>query len=194
VLMAHQKFDLNKIARLDDVERFETMKPDVMWEALGSPEPRRIVEIGAGTGLFSERFAALAPQAIVFAADIEATMLDWMREHRTGVVDGCIVPVHSDERAVPLETASVDLVMMLNLHHELADPAAIYAEALRLLKPGGQVLVVDWAATETPKGPPLAIRVSGQELAMFLERAGFTDVVDHAGALPWHSLLTAVRP
>jgi len=192
--MAHQKFDMSKIARLDDEGRFETMKPDVMWAALGSPEPRVIVEIGAGTGLFSARFATLAPQATIYAADTEVTMLDWMREHREGVAAGCVVPVLSDEDAVPLETASADLVMMLNLHHELADPAAIYAEAGRLLRSGGQVLVVDWADFETPKGPPLAIRASAEQLAAFLEHAGFIQVVNHAGALPWHSLLTAVRP
>jgi len=192
--MAHQKFDLTKIARLDDVGRFETMKPDVMWEALGSPHPTRILEIGAGTGLFAEKFAQFAPQATVFAADTEIAMLDWMREHRPGVETGCLVPVLSDERTVPLGSATIDLVMMLNLHHELADPAAVYAESLRLLVPGGQVLVVDWAATETPKGPPLSIRATAEELVSSLERAGFSDVVNHEHALPWHSLVTAVRP
>ncbi len=192
--MAHQKFDLTKIARLDDVGRFETMRPEVMWESLGSPQPQSIVEIGAGTGLFSERFAEFAPQATVYAADVEADMLDWMREHREGVAQGRIIPVMSEETAVPLPDASADLVMMLNLHHELADPASIYSEAWRLLIPGGQILVVDWAATETPKGPPMAIRATAEQLEGFLGRAGFSEIVSHDDALPWHSLVTAVRP
>jgi len=190
----HQKFDLSKIARLDDVGRFETMRPEVMWDALGSPEPRCIVEIGAGTGLFSERFTEFAPHAIVYAADTEVAMLDWMREHRPGVATGRVVPVLSEETAVPLPDESADLVMMLNLHHELADPPAMYAEALRLLVSGGQLLLVDWAARETPKGPPLAIRATPEQLEEVVRRVGFTDVVTHEGALPWHNLLTAVRP
>jgi len=190
----HQKFDLSKIARLDDVGRFETMRPEVMWDALGSPEPRCIVEIGAGTGLFSERFTELAPHATVYAADTEVAMLDWMREHRPGVAAGRVVPVLSEETAVPLPDESADLVMMLNLHHELADPPAMYAEALRLLMSGGQLLLVDWAARETPKGPPLAIRATAEQLDEVVRRVGFTDVVTHEGALPWHNLLTAVRP
>ena len=36
-----------------------------------SPEPSVIVEIGAGTGLFAGRFAAMAPDAKVFAVDTE---------------------------------------------------------------------------------------------------------------------------
>jgi len=192
--MAHQKFDVRKIARLDDVGRFETMKPDVMWDALGSPNPRVIVEIGAGTGLFAERFAALAPEATVYGVDTEEPMIEWMREHRNSVSEGRLIPVLSEETAVPLDDGIADLVTMLNLHHELADPAAIYREALRLLRPGGRMLVVDWAAAETPKGPPVHIRASGEQLAEHLENAGFTDVAVHHDRLPWHSLVTATRP
>lgn len=191
--MAHQKFDPTKIARLDDVGRFETMRPEVMWEALGSPQPQSIVEIGAGTGLFSERFAALAPQATVYAADIEVPMLDWMREHRQGVAEGRVIPVRSEETEVPLPDESFDLVVMLNLHHELANPAEIYSEAWRLLRSGGQILVVDWAAIQTPKGPPMAIRATAEQLEGFLGRAGFSAIVSHEDALPWHNLVTGVR-
>lgn len=191
--VAHLKFDMSKIAKLDDVGRFDSMKPDVMWEALGSPSPATIVEIGAGTGLFAERFSELAPQAKVYAVDTEAGMLDWIREHRQGIA-GCIVPVLSEERSVPLEDGIAELVTMLNLHHELEEPAAIYAEAYRLLAPRGQILVVDWAPVETPKGPPLAVRASAEQIAAFLEGAGFSEVVVHDDALPWHSLVTAKRP
>jgi len=191
--MAHQKFDMSKIARLDDTGRFDTMKPEVMWQALGSPRPGTIVEIGAGTGLFAEKFAELAPDAIVYAADIEPAMLDWMREHRLTAEEGRLIPVLSAESSVPLGDAIADLVVMLNLHHELAEPAATYAEAHRLLRPGGQVLVVDWLDIETPKGPPLAIRASAAQIVVHLEDAGFTQVAAHEGALPWHSLVTGAR-
>lgn len=192
--MAHQKFDVSKIARLDDVGRFDTMRPEVMWDALGSPNPRVIVEIGAGTGLFAERFAALAPEATVYGVDTEEPMIEWMREHRDSVSEGRLVPVLSEETTVPLDDEIADLVTMLNLHHELADPSALYREALRLLRPGGRVLVVDWAAAETPKGPPAHIRASEAQLVEMLEHAGFTDVVAHYDRLPWHSLVTATRP
>jgi len=191
--VAHQKFDLSKLERLNDPGRFDTMIPSVMWSALGSPKPRIIVDIGAGTGLFAEKFVELAPEATVFAADMAPQMVEWMRENRPGVATGRLVPLLSTENGVPRPDACAQLVTMLNLHHELADPGALYAEALRLLEPGGQLLVVDWAPRETPKGPPLAIRASYQTLRTLLEAAGFTDVEEHAG-LPWHTLVTARRP
>lgn len=191
--MPHLKFDLAKLERLNDEGRFEQLDPERMWAALDSPEPSVIVEIGAGTGLFAGRFAAMAPDATVFAVDIEPVMIEWMREHRPEVTVGRVVPVLSDETHVPLDDGLADLVVMINLHHELADPASTYAEARRVLRPGGQVLLVDWAPIETPKGPPQQVRASAEDLAGRLAAAGFMAVTVHP-PLPWHSLLTARAP
>lgn len=195
--MAHQKFDMAKLERLNDTGRFDSMVPEVMWRALGEPTPEVIVEIGAGTGLFSERFSRFAPQATVYAVDMAPEMIEWMTKHRCGddTDEGHasrLVPLLSTETAVPLDDGVADLVIMLNVHHELADPAATYAEAYRLLRSCGQVLIVDWAARETPKGPPQSIRASEAALDSALAAAGFTGIESHEG-LSWHSLMTANR-
>jgi len=190
--MAHLKFDIAKLERLNDPARFDTLKPAAMWAALGEPNPRVIVEIGAGTGLFSAAFSERAPDAVVYAADIEPTMIEWMRQNRPEVASGRVVPLLAEETHVPLPDGVADLVVMINLHHELVDPAASYAEAYRLLAAGGQLLVVDWAHAETPKGPPLAVRATKQQLEQYLSAAGFSRVVAH-DVLAWHELLTAWR-
>lgn len=190
--MAHLKFDMSKLERLNDPARFESLPPEVFWRALGFPVGT-IVEVGAGTGLFASAFAALAPEATIYAADMAPQMIEWMREHRSEVACGRIVPVLAAESSVPLPDATADAVYMVNLHHELADPAASYAEARRLLKPGGHLLVVDWAARETPKGPPPEIRVTGDELRILLEAAGFAAVCIDESTLPWHLMATATR-
>lgn len=192
--MAHQKFDISKLPKLNDTGRFDTIRPEVMWSALGITSPKVIVEIGAGTGLFAAKFAEMAPEATVYAADTEPVMLDWMRTHRPEVDSGRIVPVRSEEARVPLDDGVADAVVMINLHHELAEPDRIYSEALRLLAPHGKVLVVDWAPRETPHGPSLQVRVSAAALRRFLKDAGFDDIVVDEGALPWHTMATAVRP
>lgn len=191
--MPFEKFDVSKLERLNDPGRFESLDPDIMWHALGDPSPRTIVEIGAGTGLFAARFAHMAPGSKVYAVDSHPKMIAWMTENRTEVADGSLVPVRSSETGVPLATGIADLVVMINVHHELADPDATYSEALRLLVNGGRMLLVDWAPIDTPKGPPQRIRASSELLTATLRRAGFCDVEVHSG-LPWHSLLTAHRP
>lgn len=192
--MSHLKFDVGKLEKLNDPGRFTTLDPDVIWPAVAFEAPATIVDLGAGTGLFAEAFAAREPGAVVFAVDSEPAMTAWMREHRAGSADGRLAVVDSTETSVPLPGACADVVTMINLHHELADALATYTEALRLLRPGGRVLVVDWAPTDTPKGPPLAVRATADTLRHHLEAAGFTDVDVRSGALPWHTLVTASRP
>jgi SAM-dependent methyltransferase len=191
--MAYEKFDIRKLERLNDPARFEQLDPAFMWAALGRPSPRTIVEIGAGTGMFAARFLSLAPGSVLHAVDLEPAMVEWMNANRPEAADGRLVPILGDETRVPLDDGIADLVFMVNLHHELADPAATYGEALRVLRSGGQVLVVDWAPIETPHGPPMAVRASADELATALTEVGFADVLSHSG-LPWHSVVTAVRP
>lgn len=190
--MAHFKFDVSKMERLNDEGRFDSLIPEVMWAALGSPSPRTIIDIGAGTGLFARRFAVMAPSAIVYAADSEPRMIRWMTEHPDPAAGEQIRPILSEETRVPLPDGIADLALMINLHHELEDPAATYREAARLVAGGGQILVADWAPGNTVGGPPQAIRASADEIGRLLSGAGFESVIVHPG-LPRHSLLTATR-
>lgn len=193
--MTHHKFDIAKLEKLNDPARFESLPPDVFFTALALPQgPSVIVEIGAGTGLFAEAFTARAPEATVYATDIVEEALGWIRANRRGAAVGRIVPVLAEETRVPLPDGLADAVYMINLHHELVDPAATYADAFRLLKPGGRLLVVDWAARETPKGPPLLSRASAEALDSVIRAGGFDDVAVDADRLPWHTMVTARRP
>lgn len=192
--MPHEKFDLAKLEKLNDPGRFETLPPDVFWEVLGAPaDARTIVEIGAGTGLFAAQFAARAPHALVHAVDIEPVMVEWVTANRPEVAAGRILPLLAQETRVPLESSSADIVYMINLHHELASPAESYAEALRLLRPGGRLMLADWAPGESPRGPSQAVRVPAEEVAAMLRDVGFGEVVVHDGALPYAWLITAEK-
>jgi SAM-dependent methyltransferase len=188
--VAYQKFDIAKLERLNDVGRFDDLIPQVLWEAADTPDARIIVEIGAGTGLFACRFAEMAPQAEVYAADIEPVMIRWMFQHRPAALSGRLHPILAEETSVPLPTGDADLVVMINVHHELADAKASYREALRLLKIGGTLLLADWRPGDTGKGPPQAVRQSAQQISEILASVGFFEIAEHDG-LPKHTLLTA---
>ena len=189
--MAYMKFDISKLERLNDVARFDDLSPEAMWEALGHPDPKTVVDIGAGTGLFACRFAEMAPNADVYAIDIEPTMVRWMMEHKPQSVCDRLHPLLARETAIPLGTGEADIVVMINLHHELADPQSSYREALRLLRIGGQLLVADWAPGGT-SGPPEHIRASAGQIVAMLDAVGFECIATH-DTLPKHSLVTATK-
>lgn len=193
--MHDHKFDPARAERLNDPARLAALDPSVMWVAADVDDPSSIVDIGAGTGLFSVAFARLAPRATVYAADLSETMLSWMSEHLPDDVAGRVLPLKSEESSVPLSNGVADLVLMIALYHELDDPAASLAEAWRLLRPGGRLLIVDWKREEGDvPGPPLAIRVDARDIVAAVAAAGFADAVSHEGALADFSVVTATRP
>jgi ubiquinone/menaquinone biosynthesis C-methylase UbiE len=109
-----------------------------MWRALGNPDPKVIVDVGAGTGLFACRFADLAPEAQIYAIDTEPVMVRWMLTHRPLHLCDRLHPRVGRESAIPLGSGEADLAVMINLHHELVDPLSTYRDVLRVLRIGGQ--------------------------------------------------------
>lgn len=188
--MESRKFDPKSIDILNDPERFQREDPELIWKELQLADPRVLVEIGAGTGFFAAPFARKLHSGTVYACDIQDEMLTWMKEHLPSDIQYRVVPLKMEETRVPLQDGIADLVYMINLHHELDDRAASMKEALRLLKPGGTVMVMDWKKGETPVGPPQDIRVTEDEIVRDLEQAGFRGATKHA-VLPYHNFVTA---
>ena len=191
--MPHEKFDARKLERLNDPARFEYLDPRVIWDAAGVPAPSCIVEIGAGTGLFACKFAEFAPQADVYAVDVEPAMVRWMYEHRPAALSGRLHPTLAPETSVPLPTGEADLLVMIDVHHELVDPLSTYREAIRLTRIGGTIVVADWAPGETPGGPSQRVRVTAEEIVGLLGKVGFEAAKTH-DSLRYHSLVSAHKP
>ena len=102
-----------------------------------------VVDLGAGTGLLA---LALAPRvAEVVAVDISEGMLDKLSEAaaRSGI--DTIALVHADLRRLPLEDESATLVVSNYAFHHLDDAGKelALAEAWRILRPGGRLVVCD---------------------------------------------------
>lgn len=164
-----------KITRLNNPARLKDIPPDFLWEKLGMEKADVLVEIGAGTALFSVAFLAYARPSKVYACELSEDLLDWMRQNVVPQHPE-ILPVRSGDDSVPLADSLADLVFMINVQHELANPSAIAREAYRILKPGGKILVVDWKRQEMAEGPPLEIRWLPEQVADELVSCGFADV------------------
>lgn len=190
--MEEKKFDPAKLQKLNDPERLEYLNPDLIWETLDLKGPHVLVDIGAGTGFFAVLFAKKTDGGTVYACDISDVMISWMRENLKPGPKETLVPVKMAESSVPLPDGVADLVYMINLHHELEEPEKIISEACRLLRPGGKLMIIDWKKKETPQGPPLSIRVAGDEIAAQMAAAGFSNIAAH-GVLRFHSFVTGEK-
>ena len=109
-------------------------------------EPRRddlVVDLGAGTGLLA---LALAPRVQeLVAVDISERMLERLDD--AAAADGVhnVEPLVADLRRLPLEDESATLVVSNYAFHHLDDPGKelALAEARRILRPGGRLVVCD---------------------------------------------------
>lgn len=187
--MSDKKFDPKKLAKLNNPKRLVDIPPEYIQSKLNIKMSKIIVEIGAGTAFFSVAFLKQFEPSIIFACDISDIMVNWVQENISPDYPS-IIPIKNQEKSVPLDDQSADLVFMIALHHELDSPELILDEAYRLLKPGGKVLIVDWKKEEMPQGPPLTIRCRPETIENQLRKSYF-DEIQISNELSKHFVIVA---
>jgi len=123
-------------------------RPDEILAALELRPGDTVVDIGAGGGYFSLRFAeAVGPEGRVFAVDMNPDFLQFIKrsadERRLANVKTLLVK----GEALPLEPASVDLFFMRNVTHHLSDRVTYFLRLKPLLKEGGRVAIIEYLPT-----------------------------------------------
>lgn len=123
-----------------------------------------ILDIGTGTGVFAEAFAAL--NVDVTGIDVNAELLAVAQQH---------VPTAQFKEAameqLPFPDRSFDLVFMGLVLHEADDALAALQEARRVTRQ--RVAVLEWPYREEPKGPPLAHRLKPETVEGLAAQAGY---------------------
>ena len=174
--MIEKKFNPQKLERLNDPQRLIYLPPDHIWGKIAGENTDVLIDIGAGTGVFSKAFSDLSGgKAKIFACDIADILLEWMEKNVCNDYPN-IRTVKMPESSVPLDDNFADIVYMINLHHELDDPDEILKQCYRILKVNGCVMVVDWRKEETDGGPPVEIRFYADTVREQMTAAGFSDI------------------
>lgn len=169
------RFDAERRHLLKDEERLRWLPPEPILGAVGIAPGAVAVDIGAGTGFWTLPLSQLVgPAGMVYAVDVEPIMLEELgtlvRENQLSNVQ----VISSTEQEIPLSNAVAEVAIAGFVVHEPADHAAFVREIVRLLRPGGRLLVVDWHKKPTEKGPPLEHRLAQQEVETVLSDAGLT--------------------
>ncbi|MBR8657680.1 class I SAM-dependent methyltransferase [Achromobacter sp. Marseille-Q0513] len=104
------------------------------------PRGKRVADIGCGGGIYSRAWAGLGAASVI-GVDVSAQMVAAAREKSAGMSGLAFQQGTAD--ASGLADASADLVFERALIHHLPDYDACFAEAFRVLAPGGLLLVQD---------------------------------------------------
>lgn len=154
--------------------------PGRSWESIGHLALRLapaidIADLGAGEGLISQLLARRARQVWCIDSSPKMVEVGAALAEKNGLAN--LAYKLGDIEQVPLPDASVDLAILSQALHHAQHPQAAVAEAFRILRPGGQLLVLDLKEHGFEKARELYADVwlgfTENALHGFLESAGF---------------------
>ena len=125
--------------------------------ALRLPPGGQVLEIGCGRGIALPVIRDRLQPALLVGLDIDPALLSLAAERTSGAGVSLLC---ADTRRIPLDDASIDLVIDFGTCYHIADPAAALCEVARVLRPGGMFV------HETPVSQLLAhpVRSFGRSL------------------------------
>ena len=112
-------------------------------EQLGFGSLTTLADLGCGTGQFAGRLAAQYPSLQITALDLFPRHIALAQELWPASEAPNVTFVEGDARATGFEDASFDAVTIRHVLHALPDASHVLGEALRILKPGGLLYVLD---------------------------------------------------
>lgn len=124
---------------------------------LGLREGMKVADLGAGSGHYSIAAAgAVGMDGRVYAVDVQEDLLKHLVDsaHQMGLRNVEMVWGDIERKGgTKLRDQSMDAVILSNVLFQLAEPKELIAEIKRILKPGGRLLVIDWAGAYGGMGP-----------------------------------------
>lgn len=176
------------IAALEDPARDAYQKPREVIEALRLKQGDVIADIGAGSGYFTLRLAHhVGPTGHVYGVDISPDMIRHLNKR---ISDARLLNVSTilampDD---PLLPRPVDRFLVVDVWHHIENQPAYLALMKKMLKPGGQVVMIDFHKKDLPVGPPLDMKIAREDLLRQMQEHGFKPVEEHT-FLPYQYFL-----
>ncbi|MEX0970784.1 MAG: bifunctional demethylmenaquinone methyltransferase/2-methoxy-6-polyprenyl-1,4-benzoquinol methylase UbiE [Paracoccaceae bacterium] len=124
---------------------------DAMMDWLAPRGPQRLLDVAGGTGDVAFRFLARAPQAQVTVLDMTESMLvEGRKRAEAATLANQLDWVVGDAMALPFPDSSFDVyTISFGIRNVTRIPDAI-AEAYRVLRPGGRLMVLEFSAIPQP--------------------------------------------
>jgi ubiquinone/menaquinone biosynthesis C-methylase UbiE len=152
-------------SRLESDKRKKILPAKEILEKIGVRKGDTVIDYGTGIGYFAiPALDYVGETGKVIAIDISGDMLKELKK-RAGdrsnlkVIKGDLL---LEERA--------DVILLVNVLHELDSPGEFLKQCFAHLLPHGRVIVIDWQKKETDMGPPVDHRLSKEDAIKLAKR------------------------
>jgi len=99
-----------------------------------------LLDIGCGTGALLEAIEKKYPDAFLAGVDLTQEMLDVAAKRLSAKVH----IEQSSASSLPFAAETFDVIVCCNMFHYIREPMVALQEIIRVLKPGGKVIITDW--------------------------------------------------
>lgn len=136
---------------LDRKGRDDVQRPTHVLDVIGVREGMTVADVGCGSGYFTVHLARrVGPKGRVFATDLQPEMLALLAKKTAAEKLANVIPVLATEADAKLAPGSLDVILLVDVYHELPKPTTTLAQFATALAPEGKLVLVEYRA-EDPK-------------------------------------------
>jgi len=149
--------------------------PDRALSVIGVQPGMTVADIGAGSGYMTLRVAPLVgPTGKVYATDIQPALLRLLQQ-KLGEADVSNVEVVlGSETETGLPDNSIDIALLVDVYHEFQHPKEMLRSIRQSMKPGGQLVLIEYRKEDPAIPIAPTHRLSVVEARAEIEAEGFT--------------------
>jgi precorrin-6B methylase 2 len=173
---------------LERPQREDEERPTKLIEALDLKGDEVVCDLGAGSGYYTFRLAPKLEKGKVIAVEIQDDMIKELKKNIEAKKATNVEIVKGTEKDPKLAEKSVDIILMVDVYHELEFPYETMLAIRKALKPGARVVFVEFRK-EDPKVPIKEVhKMSEEQVKKEMAVVGLTHVKT-VGTLPWQHIL-----
>lgn len=147
---------------------------------LGLREGMKVGDFGAGSGHYSRAAAAIVGHnGKVYAIDVQENILKHLKlnthDHHKSIIESVWGDIEK-AGGTHLRDASLDAVILANVFFQVENRSGLLQEILRVLKPEGKLMVIDWTKSHGGMGPAPEYVVTEKQAEEFFTGRGLAKV------------------
>jgi len=177
------------IGALEDPKRDAYQKPHDVLTALNLKSGEVVADIGAGSGYFTFRLAQhVGDRGKVYTVDVSPDMILHINRRIRELKAANVVSILADADDPLLSDSSVNRFFFCDSWHHVDNQSKYLSLIKRMLKPNGEIIMIDFHKKDLPVGPPLRMKIAREDLIKQMDNSSFRLAKEHT-FLPYRYFL-----
>lgn len=132
-----------------------------------------VADLGAGSGYYTFRIAEKVPKGKVYAVEIQDDAVQYLKERSKALQMDHVETVKGGEKSPNLPENAIDLIIMVDVYHELLYPKEMLEAIRGALKSDGKLLLIEYRGEDPKVGIKKLHKMTVKQVEKELSSNGF---------------------